>query len=83
MGYDAKGRSVRLSLSPAAAGEANLEASVLFDRSGSTGELMSGEEFFPERGPEHATVWEAMRSGLKEALAGLLALRSRQLVAIQ
>jgi Vault protein inter-alpha-trypsin domain len=70
-GYDAKGRSVRLSLTPAATGEGNIEASVLFDRSGSTGELMSGDEFFPECGPDNATVWDTMRLGLSEALAEL------------
>ena len=70
-GYDAKGRVVRLSLTPAPVGKGKFEASVLFDRSGSTGELMSEVEGFPEGRLVGATVWDAMRSGLEEALAEL------------
>jgi hypothetical protein len=44
---------------------------VLFDRSGSTGELMSGDEGFLEGRSVGATVWDAMRSGLVKALAEL------------
>jgi hypothetical protein len=70
-GYDAKGRVVRLSLTPAAAGEGKFEAAVLFDRSGSTGALISEDEGFPEDHTVGATVWDAMRSGLVKALAEL------------
>ena len=70
-GYDAKGRVVRLSLTPATVGEGKFEASVLFDRSGSTGELLSRDEGFPEGRSVGATVWDGMRSGLEEAFAEL------------
>jgi hypothetical protein len=70
-GYDAKGRVVRLSLTPAAVGEGKFEASVLFDRSGSTSGLMSGDEGFPAGRSVGATVWDAMRSGLVKGLAEL------------
>ena len=70
-GYDAKGRVVRLSLTPAPVGKRKFEASVLFDRSGSTGELISGEEGFLEGRTVGATVWDAMRSGLVKAFAEL------------
>ena len=82
-GYDAKGRVVRLSLTPAPVGKGKFEASVLFDRSGSTGELISEVEGFPEGRMVGATVWDAMRAGLEEALAELQTFRSRQPMAIQ
>jgi hypothetical protein len=69
-GYDAKGRSVRLSLTPAAAGEGRFDASILFDRSGSTDERISGDGDFP-KGRDRGTVWTAMKSGLEQALAEL------------
>jgi hypothetical protein len=64
-GYDAKGRRVRVSLSPARRGEGKIDIAILVDRSGSTG------AFLGDRG-ERTTVWDAMKSGLVDGLSQLL-----------
>jgi hypothetical protein len=70
-GYDSKGRRVRLSLSPAPGGEGKFDASILFDRSGSTGDGVTGHG---ARRAEWTTVWDAMKSGLSEELRNLMPL---------
>jgi hypothetical protein len=70
-GYDAKGRRVRLSLSPVTRGEGRFEAAILVDRSGSTGSPLS--ESGPSQGERTTvTVWDAMKSGLSQELRKLL-----------
>jgi hypothetical protein len=64
-GYDAKGRRVGVSLSPAPRGEGKIDVAILVDRSGSTG------AFLGDRG-ERTTVWDAMKSGLVDGLNQLL-----------
>jgi hypothetical protein len=68
-GYDAKGRRVHVSLSSAPRGEGKFDASILFDRSGSTGHCVSGHS---ARRAEWTTVWDAMKLGLAEELRKLL-----------
>jgi hypothetical protein len=62
LGASARGRQVRLELSPASVHSAAINTAVLIDRSGSTAESV---------GDGHQTVLSAMRSGLKEAFAKL------------
>jgi hypothetical protein len=64
-GCDAKGRRVRVSLSPAPRGESKIDVAILVDRSGSTG------TFLGDRG-ERTTVWDAMKSGLVDGISQLL-----------
>jgi len=60
-GYDAEGRHIELSLAPLPAGERSLKMSILFDRSGSTSEIVDGRK----------TVWQAMHEGLNATLKTL------------
>jgi hypothetical protein len=68
-GHDSKGRRVRLSLSPVPRGQGRFDASILFDRSGSTGHSASRHG---ARRAEWTTIWDAMKSGLAEELRNLL-----------
>jgi hypothetical protein len=68
-GRDANGRLVRLTLSPAWRGKRRLEASILFDRSGSTGSIVSADGNQFESRPAGTTVWDAMKTGLAKVFS--------------